>query len=99
MDYRVKTTLVNEDQNCRTYDDLEYEHFDSPGEAFRAMREQYGRCTDHIYIDKKDGSTTKLGWVFVKREKYTDCNEYYLQCAWCSLVTHTPASIQSVEIT
>ena len=36
-----------------------------------------------------------IGWVFVKRVKYTDCNEWFTQEAWVTV--HTGAPIRTID--
>ncbi len=76
-----------------------YETFtDDRGELYRAMQKEYGRCISKIYVDeagfkrrKKMPKFKEIGWVFVKREKYGDCNETYLQETWVTVQTKEPA--------
>ena len=59
--------------------------YDTPGALYRALRAEYGRCIGHVYVDTKDGATRSIGWVFVKRAKYEDTDETYLQETWATL--------------
>ena len=63
-----------------------YETFtDSVGELFKHLQQEFGRCVSSMYIDKKDGTTKKIGWVFEKKNKYNDCDETYVQETWIEL--------------
>lgn len=64
------------------------------GQLFRDMQSEYGRCTGKVYVDTKAG-TLAIGWVFVKRMKYVDCDDYYLQETW---VTFRTAEIKHATI-
>ncbi len=56
------------------------------GELFRIMQKAHGRCTSKIYVDVPVAfyppRTTPVGWVFVKREQYEDCEDTYLKETW-----------------
>lgn len=65
-------------------------HVDSRGELFADLRREHGRCTSAMYRDKKDGRTVQVGWVFQKREKYTDVNETYLAETWVEVFAAPP---------
>lgn len=79
---RVSVTLVNEDEGYRfseTTDDVDY----GRGDLYRRCVREYGRCTGAVYYDPVEGGwPKKIGWVFVKRVKYDDCAETFLQTAW-----------------
>jgi len=63
-----------------------YESFtDDPGELFRACQRDHGRCTGKVYIDGADGQPIHVGWVFVKRKQYQDCNDTYLHETWVTV--------------
>ena len=38
-----------------------------------------------MYMDKKDGTTKKIGWVFEKKNHYTNSDETYMQETWIEL--------------
>lgn len=77
---------------------------ETPGELYRAMRREHGRCIGRTYIDTPDG-TEAIGWVFTKRVMYDDArprdgrygpDAYYLREVWVTVhdapdtVTRTP---------
>ena len=64
------------------------------GELYHAMQKEYGRCTSKVYIDTDKGPRT-IGWVFIKRQKYTDCNDTYLQETWVTV--HEKEPVKSIE--
>lgn len=49
--------------------------------VFQTAKKEYGRWRSNIYIDKDD-KQVHIGWLFEKREKYSDCQETYLQETW-----------------
>lgn len=95
-DYLIQTARINCDRNQRYYDEdekvSETIFADTPrdelaGEVFRWSRSEYGRCTGKVYVDTSDRGTLHVGWVFVKREEYSDWNssETYLCETWVTL--------------
>ena len=63
---------------------------ENKGELFRAMQREHGRCTGHVYIDGEGMEPVKVGWVFQKRVKFSDCNETFLQETWVTLHKSKP---------
>lgn len=86
----IKETFVEvqnkgEDNESRTRlytSDLHEPFTDDTGKLFRSLQGEYGKCISKMYHDDYTGS---IGWVFEKKVKYTDCNEYYLLEAWITL--------------
>lgn len=80
--------FIDRNQNCRYGDsDIQDNLFtDHIGELYRRLRDEYGRCTGRVYIDMKSGETHAIGWVFVKRVKYDDCNDTYLRETWVTVL-------------
>jgi len=62
------------------------------GDLYRAMQKEYGRCTGKCYVDRA-GKSVPIGWVFVGRDKYTDCNEFYLRETWVTVYKGKPERI------
>lgn len=60
-------------------------YFDTPGEAFRALQREYGRCVSKVYVDTPDGKVQAIGWTFVKRERYCDSPKTFLRETWVTL--------------
>lgn len=84
----VRLVLVNATKGYRFCEEDPYEtcHADK-GSLFRAMQREFGRCASTMYVDKKDGKTLPVGWVFQKRMRYEDArtdtpNDYYIREAW-----------------
>ena len=66
-----------------------YETFTNDrGELYRSLQKEYGRCISKVYVGETD--IKEIGWVFVKREMYNDCNETYLQETWITVHTKKP---------
>jgi len=63
-----------------------YEPFtDDVGTLFRALQREHGRCVSKVYHDGADGQPIPIGWVFQKRQQYSDCADTYLQEVWVTL--------------
>jgi hypothetical protein len=81
-DLLVHVTRVNETRGDCFYDEHEPVEPDTTnGDIFRLARAEYGRCTGRVYVDTEDGARA-IGWVFEKRERYTDDGNVYLAATW-----------------
>jgi hypothetical protein len=47
---------------------------------FKSLMEDFGKPVSKVYIG--DRHPTPIGWVFHKRRRYDDCNEFYLCETW-----------------
>ncbi len=84
----AQETFINRTQNARVGESDVFETFtDDRGKLYRSMRQEYGRCTGKVHIDP---DAREIGWVFVKRTKYEDCDETYLQETWVTVHTAKP---------
>lgn len=82
----VQESYVNLTENYRIGDSEPYEPFTTDtGQLYRAYRKECGRCTGKVWIDRLDG-THAIGWIFVKRARYEDTREPYLQETWVTLL-------------
>jgi hypothetical protein len=93
----IQEEYVNATEGRRMGSDEPYVPFtENIGELFRRCQKEYGRCTGHVYIDKKDGQTQAIGWVFERTEKYENTQKPYLRQVWVTLhdapvtITHQP---------
>ena len=66
--------------------------FNTPGEAYRYYSRDGWRCKSKVRIDTPRG-VKHVGWYFVKRDKYTDCDEPFLHGLWVTLFTDTPRRV------
>jgi hypothetical protein len=55
-------------------------------EVFGNLREEFGRCTGKVYIDKKDETTRSIGWIFEKRERYEDNDKPFILETWVTIL-------------
>lgn len=67
--------------------------FDSLKLLFAELQKTYGRCGGKTYIDTPDGGAQQVGWWFERKEKYTDCDEYFISVTWVSVMTRAPKVI------
>lgn len=66
-----------------------------PGELFRRLQREHGRCTGRVYIDAEDSMTGEartipIGWVFRKRKQYSDSPDTYLHETWVTVHCEPP---------
>lgn len=99
----IQETYVNKSEGYRLGETEPYEPYtDDIGELFRELQREYGRCVGKCYVDKKDGSSQAIGWVFQKRQKYDDCNETFLSEVWVTLYKsydkHTVIDCEYVDL-
>lgn len=67
----------------------------TPGQMFRWLQREYGRCISRVYIDEG----TPVGWCFQRAMPYGDNpRESYIQEVWVSLMapdhTYQPRQYQ-----
>ncbi len=87
MELYVQEEYVNQTENCIHGSTDVYETYHTTrGDLFRAMQKEYGRCQSTMYV----GDGQPVGWVFLKRVRYTDTDETYLQETWVSVHTRPP---------
>ena len=87
----INETWINATENYSSGESEPYETWtDSVGRLFRELQREHGRCQGSIYIDTEEGKAKRVGWVFHKRRRYTDCNETYLAETWITLHEKPP---------
>lgn len=90
-------TYLNRTENHGIGESDVYETFaETPGELYRAMVAEYGRCIGRVYVDSADGPKA-IGWVFVKRMRYEDSPETYLREVWVTLHERMPETQTTVH--
>lgn len=88
----IETVSVNQDIGYRINDpEFNETKFDHMGQLYKGLIKEYGRCTSKQYIDV-NGKPVQIGWVFQKREKYTDCKQTFLMQTWVSIHTEPPTT-------
>ena len=81
----VSESYVNATENSLFGDSEVYEtSYDTPGDLYRAMQREYGRCTSKVYIDA-EGGPKQVGWVFQSRQRYEDAPDTYLREVWVTV--------------
>lgn len=86
--HQVKTTYVNRSDNHINGEDvinIGDSIIDDVKSLYKYGLSDFGRCIGKIYIDDDDNSAKHVGYIFVKRVKYTDCDETFLQEVWFSI--------------
>ncbi len=82
----IQENFINRTEGYRFGDSDKYEPFtDDLGRLYKFLMAEYGRCTSRVYVDTKQNGTKAVGWVFIKRMKYEDCNKTYLREVWVTL--------------
>jgi len=86
--YRIKVDPVNATKGYRWEGYTEDLPDDTTlGDIYRHSMEEFGRCQSKMHYDPNG---EQCGWVFVKRMKYDDCNDTYLQETWVTVYQVTP---------
>jgi hypothetical protein len=57
------------------------------GELYQLCREHYGRCVGKVRLDGKE-----IGWYFLKRQKYDDCDDTFLCETWVTVHSAPPVT-------
>jgi hypothetical protein len=91
----IQESYLNASEGYRIHDQvtpIKETYFDediTPGELYRELQKEHGRCQSKVYVsaDAEGSVNFHIGWVFVKRMKYDDCNETYLQETWITLLS------------
>lgn len=87
----IEVVGVNRTENYRMYDNIfEKTIYDNKGELYHALVKEYGRCTGKMYVDM-GGKSTQIGWVFLKRAKYSDKGTF-LQETWIGVHSEKPTT-------
>ena len=91
----VKEDFVNATKNQRFSDSPWYEtRYESPGDLYRSLQGEYGRCVSRIY---RDPDARPVGWVFQKRMEYEDARRdwpadrrFYIREVWVEVSDGEP---------
>ena len=94
----VNVSYINKTQNyhcgesgfCET-------RFDNLSDLYKSLIREFGRCTGKMFVDSKNGKPQQTGWVFIKKVKYEDCKEYYLQEVWVEVSKTKPYKKETLE--
>ncbi|AUO79159.1 hypothetical protein [Salinibacter phage M8CRM-1] len=96
---------VNKDNGATTGLDgpLTDPRAETPGDLFRLLQKKYGRCVSVARVDTPDKEGKQIGWVFEKRETYSDAPDSFVQETWIfvhdqtknldAVLTHSPATL------
>lgn len=93
MKIYMQEQTVNKTEGYKIGDSGVFEsRFETKSEIYEYCLREYGRCIGKCYVDTSDKKAKTIGWVFLKRVKYEDCNETYLQETWISLHEKLPVT-------
>ena len=70
------------------------------GTLFKSLQKRYGRCVSKMYFSKTiDGQlkTIQSGWVFQRKQKYQDCDKYYISETWITVYKSEPKKVVHLE--
>jgi hypothetical protein len=70
--------------------DVTETRFSDVGKLFKSLQKEYGRCISSLYKEVNNTDSIKIGWVFRKKEKYSDCDKFYIQDVWVELHEKEP---------
>ena len=94
----INEVWINATRQYKTGESEPYETFtDNIGELFNHLKKEYGKCVSNMYVDKKSGETVQTGWVFEKKMKYTDADEYYTAQTWITVYKSEPVKTCTVK--
>jgi hypothetical protein len=94
----VSEAFVDRERDIRFGETDPYESFTAdPGRLFKSCQREYGRCTGKVYIDTKNGKAMAIGWVFLGKDKYQDCNRSYLREVWITLHDGPPTRTTQIH--
>ena len=81
-------TLERENgESYRTGESSWYETFTNErGKLFSYLQKEFGRCTGKVYINEG----TQVGWVFEKKTKFDDTNEFFNAATWIEVAIAEP---------
>ena len=93
MTLHVREIFIDEDRSVQFGDSGWYpSRFDDAGDLFRHLRADYGAARS-MYRDVDDGQPIKVGWVFHRRECYTDTDELYSRSVWVEVSATEPKPV------
>jgi hypothetical protein len=88
----VQENWVDASRGIRIGDSDIYEAFtSSPGELFRDLQREYGRCGGKVYV----GEGQQVGWWFEKKKQYDDSEDTFTLQTWVTL--HKGPPTETVE--
>lgn len=86
----IEEKFVNATKGYRIGESGVYEPFtDDVKKLFKSLQKEHGRCISKCYLETKAGDK-QIGWVFQKREKYTDSAETFVKETWVMLHEKEP---------
>jgi hypothetical protein len=87
----VQETFINETEGYQFGESEPYEPWtDDIGTLFREFQKEYGGCAGKVHIEKSNGEIKDIGWVFSKKQQYTDSDDWYTREVWVVLLDKEP---------
>ncbi|MGI9449804.1 MAG: hypothetical protein ACR2QH_04040 [Geminicoccaceae bacterium] len=93
MTLHIREIFINEDRGVQFGDSGWYPSaLDDAGDLFRQLRVDYGAARN-LYRDVGGGEPIKVGWVFHRRDRYTDTDERYQRSVWVEVSATEPKPV------
>ena len=84
----INETWICRDKNAQIGESGIYETWTGRrGALYHSLRKEYGRCIGRVYVDKTNGPSMAVGWVFLQRATYEGSKETYLRETWVTVHT------------
>lgn len=93
----VEISSMNKTEGYLFYyeDVVKWDRCETTSEVYKTALASFGRCISKMYIDTDaaEGERNKkpeedkpkhIGWVFEKKTKYEDVDEYYIEETWAT---------------
>ena len=81
---------VNVDMGYRYFEGGPHEsNCEDKSTLYKKLLKEYGRCIGKQYIDT-NGKKLAIGWIFLKRDKYSDTKETFLSETWVTVYKSEP---------
>jgi hypothetical protein len=96
---KIFVTYVNKDLK-HSFDEFIETQFETKSDLYKGLVKAYGRCTGKMFIDTNTDYGMKakhIGWVFLKKEKYENSKDKFLQETWVALVNQKPEVIRHID--
>jgi len=87
----IQETFINATEESALGESEVYEtDFETKGELFKFLQKEYGGCVSKVYINRLDGKSKEIGWVFQKNSKYEDTKQIFKREVWITVYSKEP---------
>lgn len=86
--YTVTESFTDVEGNCHLGENImniEDTCITNLKDLYRHGLKMFGRCVSKVHIDLPNGKRMHVGYVFMKREKYEDCDKHYTREVWLTI--------------